>query len=469
MGQEGAVPAGVAAGHPATAEVGLRVLAAGGSAADAAVAATFACCVAESVLTGVGGGGFATYYDAGTREVTCLDFFCSVPGLDGDAVAGPMEPIEVDFGGVPMPYSIGAASVAVPGVPAGTAAVHGRWGRLPWQQVLAPAINLARSGTVLPTAQAVTLMSVFPALVPGVGAEIYRPGGRLLSGGDLLFHPGLDRALTILAEEGSTAFYTGRMAQLIVETVRTGGGVLGPADLAAYRVLERPVQRAELGGYQVCGRQDLNHLIDTVAALPTGLSERSGPDRTRAMAAALRAYGRQRLGDTTNISVVDGDGNACVITLTLGIGSGVWLPDLGVHLNSMLGEGELRSGPVSAGDRMQSMMVPLVVVDDDGSLVLAAGSAGASRIRTALVHTLVNVLVDGSPMREAIAAPRVHVVDDLAHVEAGYPEDGVAALVADGYRINQFDHLSHFFGAASAVGRAGAAGDPRRGGAGLLL
>ena len=463
------VPAGVAAGHPVTAEVGLRILAAGGSAADAAVAATFACCVAESVLTGVGGGGFATYYDAATQRVTCLDFFCSVPGLDGDATAGPMEPIEVDFGGVPMKYSIGAAAVAVPGVPAGTAAVHGRWGRLPWQQVVAPAIGLARSGTVLPTAQAVTLMSVFPALVPGVGAEIYRPGGRLLSGGDLLFHPGLDRALTILAEEGPTAFYTGAMAPLIVDTVRAGGGVLGPADLAAYRVLERPVGHATLAGYHIFGRHDLNRLIDSVAALPSGLAGLPPAARTRAMAEVLRGYGRQRLGDTTNISVVDSDGNACVITLTLGIGSGVWLPDLGVHLNSMLGEDELQTGPVSPGDRMSSMMCPLVATDDEGALVLAAGSAGASRIRTALLHTLVNVLAHGQPTREAIARPRVHVVDDLAHVESGYPEDGIAALADDGYRINRFDELSHFFGAVSAVGLAGAAGDPRRGGAGLLL
>jgi gamma-glutamyltranspeptidase/glutathione hydrolase len=467
--QEVAVPAGVAAGHPVTAEVGLRILAAGGSAADAAVAATFACCVAESVLTGVGGGGFATYYDAATRRVTCLDFFCSVPGLDGDATAGPMEPIEVDFGGVPMAYSIGAASVAVPGVPAGAAAVHGRWGRLPWQDVVAPAIGLARSGTVLPTAQAVTLMSVFPALVPGAGAEIYRPGGRLLAGGDLLFHPGLDRALVLLAEEGPSAFYTGRMAPLIVDTVRAGGGVLGPEDLAAYRVLERPVRHASLAGYHVFAREDLNRLIDTVAALPAGLAGLPAAERSRAMVKALRGYGRQRLGDTTNISVVDTDGNACVVTLTLGIGSGVWLPDLGVHLNSMLGETELHTGPISPGERMSSMMVPLVVTDEDGALVLAAGSAGASRIRTALVHTLVNVLVDELSTRDAIAAPRVHVVDDVAHVEAGYPEESVAALAGDGYRVNWFDHLSHFFGAASAVGRAGAAGDPRRGGAGLLL
>ncbi|GFJ89875.1 hypothetical protein Prum_035170 [Phytohabitans rumicis] len=78
------VPAGVAANHPATAEVGLRILAAGGSAADAAVAAVLATSTSESILTGIGGGGFATYYDASTQTVTCLDFFCSVPGLDGD-------------------------------------------------------------------------------------------------------------------------------------------------------------------------------------------------------------------------------------------------------------------------------------------------------------------------------------------------------------------------------------------------
>src|SRR5258708_35288122 len=92
---ESKIPAGIAAGHPATTEVGLRVLDAGGSAADAAVAAMLASCVAESVLTGLGGGGFATYYDAATRTTTCLDFFCAVPGLDGDAVARAMTPIPV--------------------------------------------------------------------------------------------------------------------------------------------------------------------------------------------------------------------------------------------------------------------------------------------------------------------------------------------------------------------------------------
>src|SRR5439155_23456858 len=156
-----------------------------------------------------------------------------------------------------------------------------------------------------------------------------------------------------------------------------------------------------------------NNTIHTVAALSDAhLLDR--PGRVVAIANALRDHARQRIGDTTNISVVDADGNACVITVTLGIGSGVWLPGLGVHLSSMLGEGELITTGVGPGERMSSMMCPMVVVDDDGDLLVAAGSAGASRIRTALVHTLVNVLVDDVDMREAISRPRVHVVAEPA-------------------------------------------------------
>jgi gamma-glutamyltranspeptidase/glutathione hydrolase len=469
------VTAGVASGHPVTTEVGLRTLAAGGSAADAAVAAVLACCVAESVLTGIGGGGFATYFDAATGTVTCLDFFCSVPGLDGDRDPGPMVPIEVNFGGIPLSYSIGEASVAIPGVPAGCGEVHRRWGRLPWQRVVEPAITLARSGVVLPAAQARTLVSVAPALVPGEGAQIYAPGGQLLQGGDLLYHPGLDVALAMLAEAGPQVFYTGQIGHLLVETVRAGGGALGPGDLAAYQVLELPVGHASFAGQHVFARHDLNNTVRTIAGLTPALPVLSRGARATALAGALLNLGRQRVGDTTNISVVDPDGNACVVTVTLGIGSGVWLPGLGVHLNSMLGEGELRTPDLAPGRRMSSMMCPMVVVDDQGELVLALGSAGASRIRTALVHTLANVLLDDLEMAEAINRPRFHVVaaedggPPVVHVEPGYPAGELNALVDAGYQVNQWDHQNHYFGGVSAVGHAGAAGDPRRGGVGAVL
>lgn len=468
------MPAGVAAGHPATAEVGLRVLHAGGTAADAAVAAVLAGCVSESILTGIGGGGFATYYEAATGAVTSLDFFCAIPGLDGDLAPGPMQPIEVLFGGVPMAYEIGGSSVGVPGIAAGAGEVHRRWGKLPWQRVVAPAVSLARSGVVLPAAQARTLISVAPAMVPGVGAGIYSPGGKLLQGGDLLFHPGLDVALAALADEGPDVFYTGWIGDRLVEAVRAAGGAIGPEDLARYRVLELDVEQAPLAGATVFARHDLNNTIPTIRALPADLAVVSRPERAVALADALLVHGRQRLGDTTNISVVDFEGNACVVTMTLGLGSGVWLPGLGVHLNSMLGEGELITDGMVPGNRMSSMMCPLVVVDDTGELCVAAGSAGASRIRTALVQTLTNVLIDGDDMTTAIGRPRFHVVADpdggapVAHVEPGYLANEVEALAAAGYRTHRWEQMDHYFGGASAVGHAGAAGDPRRGGVGRL-
>lgn len=199
--------AAVAAGHPATAEVGAQILAAGGSAADAAVAAVLASCVGETILTGLGGGGFGTYYDAATGEVTCLDFFVAVPGLGSTTEPAPMTPINVMFGSVPIPYSAGASSVAVPGVPAGCGELHRRFGRLDWADVVKPSIELARAGVPLPHAQALSLISIAPAMLPGDGASIYAPTGRLLEGGDTLYHPGLATALAQLAEEGPALFY----------------------------------------------------------------------------------------------------------------------------------------------------------------------------------------------------------------------------------------------------------------------
>jgi gamma-glutamyltranspeptidase/glutathione hydrolase len=167
--------------------------------------------------------------------------------------------------------------------------------------------------------------------------------------------------------------------------------------------------------------------------------------------------------------VVDPEGNACVITTTLGLGAGVWLPGLGINLNSMLGEGELLTDDLVPGRRMSSYMCPLVVVGPDHGLAVAAGSAGASRIRTALVDTLLGVLVDGLDVADAIARPRFHAVEDTIHAEYGCDPAELAALRAAGWQVVEWPDLNHYFGGVTAVGQAGAAGDPRRGGVGLLL
>jgi gamma-glutamyltranspeptidase/glutathione hydrolase len=432
------------------------------------VAAVLTCCVAESIYTGLGGGGFATYFDAASGTVTCLDFFVAVPGTDGSQ-AGPMVPVEVFFGGMPQVYSIGGASVAVPGVPVGAGEVHRRWGRLPWASVVAPAAALARTGAVLPAAHSRTLESCAPALAYGDGAAFYAPEGKLLQGGDLLFHPGLSTAMDALAAEGPGLFHTGGYAGLLVDSVRAAGGTLSRADLARYQVQETAVDHARLAGHRVHARHDLSRTVDTIGGLPPTLADLTRPERAVAVAAGLRDRGRQKIGDTTNVSVVDGEGNACVITTTMGLGSAVWLPGLGVNLNSMLGEGELLIGDLAPGRRMPSNMCPLVVIDDDGDLAVAAGSAGASRIRTALLDTLIGVLIDGLAMPAAIARPRFHVVDETVHAEPDYPPDELTALAEAGWQIEQWPEINHYFGGVTAVGQAGAAGDPRRDGVGLSL
>jgi gamma-glutamyltranspeptidase/glutathione hydrolase len=469
MSEVGPVPPGVAAAHPVTAEVGAQILRDGGTAADAAVAAVLTCCVAETIYTGLGGGGFATYFDAASGEVTCLDFFVAVPGTDGDRQPGPMITVDVIFGGLPQVYSIGGASVAVPGVPLGCGEVHRRWGRLPWAAVVAPAAALARTGVVLPAAQARTLIACAPALAYGEGAACYTPNGKLLEGGDLLFHPGLASAMEALATDGPSIFYTGAYASVMVDAVRATGGALGHADLSGYRVLDVPVDHATLNGFRVRARHDLSRTVDTIGLLPENIADLAPPARAVALATALRDAGRQKIGDTTNVSVVDRDGNACVITTTLGLGAAVWLPGLGVNMNSMLGEGELLTGDLAPGRRMSSNMCPLVVIDGDGRLAAAAGSPGATRNRNPRGDTLLGVLVDGLDMPTAIARPRFHVVDDTVHAERGVPAAQLAALAEAGFEINQWPDMNHYFGGVTGVGPGGAAGDPRRGGAGVLL
>jgi gamma-glutamyltranspeptidase/glutathione hydrolase len=462
------VPPGVAAGHSATVEAGIRALRMGGTAADAAVAATLGSCVAESIFTGLGGGGFATYYDAASREVTCLDFFCATPGLDGGPSAGPMRPVTIRFGQVDIPYGIGGPSVAVPGVAAGCGEIHSRWGRLPWPDVVAPAISIAASGVPMPAAHAHTLPALAPAMLLDQGGPVYAPGGKILTAGDHLFHPGLASALTLLAERGPDVLYTGELGRMWADLTRADGGTVGTADLASYKVRQLPVQAAPLGDYLVFGRDDLNQAIAAIAALPANLSTMDGPQRAIALATVLGGT-TQGLGDTTNVTAVDSEGNACVVTTTLGLGAGLWLNNYGVHLNSMLGETELIIGEPKPGQRISSMMCPMIVVDSAGRLVLAAGSAGASRIRSALLTTLVGTLIDGLSVTEAVRAPRLHPAGNVINLEPGYPPESANALRDAGFAVDQWTEKSHYFGGVSAIGTSGASGDPRRDGSASLL
>jgi gamma-glutamyltranspeptidase/glutathione hydrolase len=447
----------VAAGHPATAEVGAAVLEAGGSAADAAIASVMAACVAETVMTGLLGGGHAIYWDATSGEAWNLDCFCAVPsGMDGDLVE-----LAVPFGEELVHYAIGPASFAVPGIPAGLGALHERFGRLPWAELCKPAMNLARIGVDMPAAHAACLAMLAPVMTLDAGERIYAPHGALLREGDRLRQPGLEKVFALLAVEGAPSVYSGSLAQSVLSFMRRRGGRVTHDDLAGYEARWSTPVEVQYAGTRVLTRGGLSGLPELLAELPA-LRNLDAADRVLALLPLLETRGPET--HTTNVSVVDADGNACVFTTSLGLGSGDFLPGLDLHLNSMLGEVDLLVGERTAGARMASMMAPTLAVDADG-LALAAGAAGGTRLRAALAFVLAGVLDEGLEPQAAVDRPRFHPAAGVVNAEPGVDEGALERLEASGRTVRRWPELHHYFGGVSVVGREGAAADPRRSGA----
>jgi gamma-glutamyltranspeptidase/glutathione hydrolase len=170
---------------------------------------------------------------------------------------------------------------------------------------------------------------------------------------------------------------------------------------------------------------------------------------------------------TTNMVAVDGHGRACVLTHSLGVGAGVWLPGFDLQLNNLLGESDIAFGSPGPGDRLESRMAPALAFDDSG-LELAIGAAGATRLRTALATVLAAILDEGLDAETAVGLPRVHPTAELVDAEPGVDDTALTTLEESGCTVRRWDRLHHYFGGVSCVGRAGAAGDPRRSGAALL-
>jgi gamma-glutamyltranspeptidase/glutathione hydrolase len=448
--------AGVAAGHLATAEAGVEILQDGGSAADAAVAASLASCVAETVMTGLLGGGHAIHWDAATRTAENLDGFCTVPSGRGAELVH----LEVPFGAELVHYAIGPASCAVPGVPALLGELHTRHGRLPWPRLCEPAIRLARDGVPMPPAHVACLQMLEPVMTLREGARIYAPAGRLLQPGELMQQPGLVQAFEALAAEGATSAYTGALAAALLMLSDDRGGLLTRDDLSSYRAERRVPLDVSWRGRTVLTRGGLSGMRDALQRfeLPGALPLVDALDGAHAPET-----------HTTNLVAVDTDGNACVVTTSLGLGSGDWLPGFDLHLNSMLGETDLLRGTLEPGRRMHSMMAPTLLVAGDGQLELAAGAAGGTRLRTALLTVLAGIVDDGLDAQAAVDAPRIHPAGDVVNAEPGADETALAALESRGRTIRRWLDRHHYFGGVSATGAAGTAGDPRRSGAALRL
>lgn len=437
----------IAAGHPLTAEAGARVLANGGNAVDACIAAAFAAFVTEGPLTGPAGGGFFLAHAEG--QTTLLDCFFAVPARP----LGPIEELTVDFGSTTQSYHVGEGSIAVPGLLAGLTEAHRRFGRLPWADLVSPAIDLARAGVEVSPAQAF-LHEILIAVLQR------DEGGRAIYGNPRrLDTSALAATLERIRDDPAAA-----VRELIPEL---------KADLDVYTPIEREPLRATIDGREVITTPAPSRGGAVVASALAGFSRSQAlDDRARALRAAYAGDSLGGITGTTHVSVVDAAGTAAGLSSTLGAGSGVHRG--GTQLNNMLGEFDIIGrGELVPGARLASMMTPTLVLEA-GRPRLVLGSAGSVRLAGAIAQVAAAVLA-GTSVTDAIACPRFHVVGERElHLEGGWPQEDAAALPAGAWDVIPWQSLNLYFGGASAVelradGTLDAAGDPRRGGHGIVV
>jgi gamma-glutamyltranspeptidase / glutathione hydrolase len=524
------MPAAAAAGHELTARTAADVLSAGGNAVDATVAAAAMSWAAEPGLISPCGGGFLLVRPARTGKLHLLDAFTAIPGHDlpPDRPLATFDRVDVPFDEqTTQVFHIGAAACAVPGVVAGIAAVHGRFGSLPWRDLLMPAAVAANDGVASRGGQQAVLRAIEVVLTHTEEARaVFAPDGRYVREGERVRQPDLAGSIERLAELGPRDFYEGGLAAAMVDHQSVTGGRLTIADLARYRaVWRRPLRIAYHGRREIYTNPPPSSggvLIGHMLAVLRGVSEPLPPGRARtlrAYAEAMRSAARMRdsrferllhrgglvrhmLSDeavgkgraallaalegeptpapaipsdrgTTHISVVDEAGNACAFTSSNGCHSGVIVPGTGLHLNNMMGEEDLAAErEMPPGTRLTSMQAPTMVVGPDG-IELVVGSSGSNRLRSAITQVAINVIDHGMGAREAIDHPRVHVEGDRLDCEGGFDPAEIDKLEHWGERVNRFASLNLYFGGANAVVRHGgtidAAGDPRRNGFGIVL
>ena len=275
----------------------------------------------------------------------------------------------------------------------------------------------------------------------GEGDLVYRRAdGSLLQAGDPLRHPDHHRSYELLAHD-PRGFYRGAYADAMLDALAEGSA-LSQADLDAYEVVEGPPVAARFDDLDVFARgDDLDDVLGTLQA--AGIAAPADPHHdvgsALGLVAALRAPDRR--AETTNLVAVDERGDACVITTSLGLGSGVWVPGYGVHLNSMLGEGELVRAALDPGARMGSMMSPLVALDAERRLVAAAGAAGAAGSGPRWSRRCCGCCA--APRRRTRSTrARLNALPDLVRLEPGFDaavvrglEDaGVPTAIAGGHR-----------------------------------
>lgn len=484
---------------------GLEILQAGGNAVDAAIATQFALAVVNPSAGNIGGGGFMIVRMA-DGSTAALNFREKAP------LAAYQDMYLDAQGNVPDKAITGARAPGVPGSVMGMWEAHKRFGSRPWQDLVQPAIRLADSLVLKERMQgsiqgAEKGLQDFPST-----AAIFLPGGKVPQVGEVFRQPDLAATLRRIAADGPDGFYRGKTADLIVAEMKRGKGLITREDLDRYTAewvdpvkidyrghhlitMQPPssggATMAELAhlveGFDVRGMGfhsvDMIHLYAEAAKLAyadrnTYLGDpkfikipltqmtsveyaterRARIDLTRATPSSEVAPG---MGEpppiespqTTQYSVIDGQGNAVSVTTTLrsGFGSRLVVTGAGFLLNETMGDFATKPGsPNSQGlvtgmanaigpqRRPLSSMTPTIVEHPDGSLYFVTGSPGGGTIINTVFETIMNIVDFDMNVVDAVNAPRIHhqhLPDELVYEKGGLDSLTVAALQARGQNV----------------------------------
>lgn len=517
----------VAAGSKLTAEAGATMLEMGGNAVDAAVASVLTSFIAESVLSTLGGGGFATVFDAATGSAFVLDFFTATPSLpDGSPLD--FHRTECSYGSLATEVVyLGRAASAVPGNAAGLFQLHSQLGKLPIKKVVQPAVDACRQGFALNHEQAhnnayyLEIVTHTPEL-----QGLYFNDGHLKKAGDRMQMPDLADTLELLATDGVKSFYEGEIAAKIVEDQQSYGGLITREDLKDYQPITRQplvlqtdqatlltnpapssggsllvlarmlAERIGLSDVATLGVAEMELIAEIIRWTDIARGEvldatiRNGQKTEHLFSDEYVSNLADRLLDgltvstqerpvpstmetppsTTHVSVIDEHQNAVALTTSPGYLGGYVVPETGIVMNNMLGEPDLNPDGFHAyapGQRITSMMAPTLVVRD-GRPKLAIGSGGGSRLRTAIFQVMTRYQDKGLTLTESVAAPRVALTGNMLFVEPGLPEGVLEKLKDKGYDLTVFPSIDMYFGGTHVAcverGNLSGAGDPRRDG-----
>lgn len=430
----------VAAQHRGAAEIGAAVLEAGGDAIDAAVATSFAIGVIEPWMSGPAGGGAMTIWREAEGRAETVFFGMRSPKaldpadypLDGLGRASDLFP----WPSVRDDRNVhGATAIAVPGTVAGMELAHATHGRLPWRDLLAPAVDLARQGMLVDWYASLMIASAARDLAADAdAAALFLDDGRWpkIGGWTALTKKRLDQGrladtLARLAEAGPRDFHEGEIARAMVADVAAKGGCLSLDDLSAYRARLMPAIRVPYRGGVVHAASGLTagpNLAECLAMMAESFSPGAAPDAASysATARALDVSYRRRLasmGDgeapeapacTTHFSVVDRHGNMVAVTQTLlsVFGARVVSPSTGLLMNNGIMWFDPEPGrPNSLGPDKGCLMNICPTIGESGGRRFAIGASGGRKILPAVLN-LTSFLVDfGMTLEEAFHCPRI--------------------------------------------------------------